>query len=109
MAKVTLTSPAKIRGKVRKVGWSGDVSEEVLADLIRLSVISKLDEVEETTPELTPAERAEKVATAVKLAVEADPTRERQPIIANIETLSGLDGIKSAEITFAFEALQNKE
>ena len=108
MIRITLISPAKIDGKVRKADWSGDVSEDVRDDLEQLGAIALESIAAQPAPEMTPSVRAAEIASAVKAAVLQNPERKNQPTVVSVEEISGLKDIKAAEIKIAFEAL-NKE
>jgi len=108
MIKITLISPAKFDGKARKIGWSGEVSEDIYNDLEQLGAIAPDSVAAQPTPELTPKERAAEIANAVKAAVLQNPERKNQPTVSSVEEVSDLKDIKAAEIKIAFEVLSKE-
>ncbi len=108
MINVTLISPAKFDGKIHKAGWSGEVSEGIFNDLEQLGAIASDGGAAQPTPELTPEERADEIASAVKAAVLQNPERKNQPTVSSVEDMSDLKDIKAAEIKIAFEVLSKK-
>jgi len=108
MINITLISPAKFDGKIRKAGWSGEVSEDVRDDLEQLGAIAPDSVAAQPTPEPTSEERADEIASAVQAAVLQNPERKNQPTVSSVEDMSDLKDIRAAEIKIAFEAM-NKE
>lgn len=67
---------------------------------------SNAPELTEEETKATAEERAELIKVAVAEAMDADPDRDKQPIIKTIEAILEFKDVKADEITVAYEAIK---
>lgn len=104
MIKAIATMPIKVDGERVPAGKPFIISKEECDAMPYASEYTDKDEAENS---MTEEERNELIATAVKEAAAAKPERKTQPLVSDVEAISGFN-VTGAEVKVAFEALNEK-